>query len=516
MKKYYLYLFLILLIAFFWRVWHLDERINIFGDSSRDVLAAREAWRLKDFPLISAFSSAGPFVFGPQYMWLLMLVYGIFGMNNWAIFYYFLILQSLVFVILLVKSAELIFNKKVGLILGLLVAISPRQIIRTTFFSQHTLVALAAAASVYFLLRYPSPGRQASSRRWAIFWCGFWISNAILLHYQALGLLILGLVILREKGILNKLKFFGMYLVGLILPALPFLYWDAHFGFANLRNVLDYLFIGQYRIYVPNRWLWHFGKFWPELSADLFFGQNLLGAIALYATMIGISVGLLFKRVNERLKFVFLFFLLFFFYLRFYRGEKFEGYLMYLHPLFFLVIAALIYFLRRAKPLLLIFLTVSFFSAAFYAKNIFFAGLKFKQLYFLRQSETVLRRKIGENVKFAVYDFADRRGQTETWAYSETFVLFFDSENALDYQNGEKIGFCQLHCPQTKAKPLLVFGEGIQVFRIPKKDFSKYRLVNRSPRAVYEEILYWWKSRPLKSSFNLGKFILERITFKKV
>lgn len=509
MRKCTIILLLILLSAFLWRVFQFTERVYIFSDSARDTLAAREALKLQFFPQTSAFSSAGPFVFGPQFMWLLMIVHSIAGINNWFAFYYFLIFQSLVFLFIMIKTAKIIFGKKIALILGLLVAFSPRQIIRAMSLSQHSLVAVPSAFAIYFLIKYLKKKKNIY-----VFWCGFWIANAILLHYQALGLLIFGLALVFIKNSLNtKIKTLGIFILGLLIPSIPYLAWDMRQDFANTRNILDYLFIGQYRIYVANRWVWHLFDFWPGFIADVVFGNKVISAIILYTNLVLVSILLIRKKLSIYLKYVFCFFIFFFIYLRFYRGEKFEGYLIYLHPLIFLTMSSLFFYLKRYRAVLFLLMMISIIYSSLTVSS-YFKNLKRNQLNELSNLVAKLDEKIGKKSKYAIYDFGDKYGQTDTWDTSETLVLYLDMQNKMDYKNGVKVGFCRMYCPTTKTGFLLNIGEDKKIYllnKIKKTEYKKYFLVDRSPQAVFKEVFLWWCERPLKSSFNVGKFLLEKI-----
>src|SRR3989338_152876 len=66
-------------------------------------------------------------------------------------------------------------------------------------------------------------------------------------------------------------------LAGLFLSSIPMLIFELNNHWFNTRNVLDYLLIGQYRIWTSNRWLTftfaYFPEFWsyvtglPKLSS---------------------------------------------------------------------------------------------------------------------------------------------------------------------------------------------------------------------------------------------------------
>lgn len=505
MKKYTVYLILILLFALCLRVYRFESRIFFFSDIARDVLVAREAIRTRTIPPIASFSSAGPFVFGPQYYWLIMATF-LFNPNHLLSFYYFLIIQSLLLIIVMVQIGKMMVGRKFGLFMGLIIALSPRQIFRSLYMTQHTIVAICAALATYFLIK-----SIKTKKRWLFFWCGFWVSTAISMHYQAMGLLIFGVAafFIKDK-IKNRLFFFIAFVIGAILPQLPLFIWDYGQQFANVRNLLDYLLIGQYRIYVPNRWLWHVFDFWPATFADLFGGNKIIGGLIIYFGLLSFLVAFIKRKTSLSLKFIFIIFIFFFIYLRYYRAEKFEGYLMYLHPLMFIIIAWGLFKFVRFKKWLWLFLSGVFIFNFVYIKN----ELKYKtenEFVDLARLSQKIESKVGRNKKLAVYDFENARGQTETSDFSETISLYLDSQNKLDYTKGQRIGFCKTSCPddpQKEIKDKFLDRFKDRLFLISEN--NKQPLVNRSPAAVEKEVLFWWKEKPLKSPFNLGLFIYER------
>ncbi len=508
--KFFLIIFLILYLSLFLRIHDFENHVYVWGDSARDILTARESLRVGTIPLTTAFSSAGPFVFGPQYYWLLMVVY-FFNFNSWNIFYYFLIMQSLFFVIVMMFIGKELVGRKFALVLGLVTAFSGRQIIRATYFSQHSFVALPSALAVLSLIKF---FRKKNNSH--VFWCAFWVSNSILLHYQALGLLVLILPFICDKSpVKEKFKRMATFVLGLILPATPFLVWDYQMQFANIRNVLDYVLIGQYRIYIPNRWTWHLFNFWPEYTADIFTGNNIFAGILLYFALGVLLMKCGLKKVNRKIIWIFLIFIFYFFYLRFYRGEKFEGYLMYLHPFILFILACGLYFFSKAKILFLALFLFAAFSSANMLKEYYANPKPNQESMFQEIAENLVKQSGSKKRKFSVFDFAIYDSQTETWSYSEAFSLYLDTKNMLDEKNGFKIGFCFSFCPKNavflKDKTLQESGHKIVLIDlVKKKNRDKFRLVNRSPHAVYEEMIFWWANRPLESSFSLDKFIYER------
>lgn len=506
MKKYTVLLMFILLLSFFLRIYRFENRVFIIGDGARDILVARGALQEKIIPQISSFSSTGPFVFGPHYYWLLMAVYAI-SPQSWSIFFYFLILQSVLLVFILVKTGELIWNKKFGLFLGLVSAVSPVLISRSVGIVQYVIMGFLTAVSLYYLVKFLKVNKSIFA-----FWNGFWTAIAIMMHFQAMGLLIMSLAFLvSPRTTREKVKSASSYFLGLILPCVSFIFWDASQNFANARNFLDYVLIGQNRIYVANRWTWHIFKFWPKYAASLFGGQNIIGGIILYFSL-GLCVFLaLCGKLNKIMKYLLLFFLFFYIYLRFYKGEKSEGYLAFIQPLTIVVITYGLFWLSRFKKLFFIVLTIIVFFTILSTRE-YYASQNVNQFRELSATVSSLEKATGAK-KFAVYDFADIKNQTQTWQVSDALSVFLGSVHKLDFENGYKVGLCQDYCPTENLKEVRsgFFKDGKNHLLLIGASKKKFNLIARSPKSVMEEVIFWWEDRPLTSSFNLGKYILEKI-----
>src|SRR5690348_1605926 len=64
---------IILLIAVFFRFYNFDHRYGLAYDQAHDALVARSALEQHKLPLLGPFSSAGPFVTGPEWYWFIAL-----------------------------------------------------------------------------------------------------------------------------------------------------------------------------------------------------------------------------------------------------------------------------------------------------------------------------------------------------------------------------------------------------------------------------------------------------------
>ncbi|HUV47159.1 MAG TPA: hypothetical protein VMW29_03425, partial [Candidatus Bathyarchaeia archaeon] len=124
MKRFCFLVLLILFLALVLRFYNFPRRFFIYSDQARDALVARGALQHRVLPQVGSFSSAGPFVFGPIYYWILMLAYFIapnFMLSPWVLF----VFLDLALVLVMVKIGQALWQEKGGLIAGLMTALSP-------------------------------------------------------------------------------------------------------------------------------------------------------------------------------------------------------------------------------------------------------------------------------------------------------------------------------------------------------------------------------------------------------
>ena len=116
-------LYLILGIAAILRFYNYPNRWGLAYDQARDVLVSTYALHNSLIPAIGPFSSAGQFVYGPQWFWIISLMSAVFPnaiITPW-------IIQSLLYVftvyVMFLIGKEII-DEKFGLITAFFTAIS--------------------------------------------------------------------------------------------------------------------------------------------------------------------------------------------------------------------------------------------------------------------------------------------------------------------------------------------------------------------------------------------------------
>lgn len=180
----------LLFTAIFLRFWNFHHRLILFSDSARDALVGLGAVRAGEIPLTGSFSSAGPFVFGPVFYYLIMISQRLFpGMpfSPWFV----VGLLSVLFTVTVAIAVGRVSGWWAGFIALLLTAISPAQVMRATALTQHSVVGIASACFLLFMVLY----REKRTFWWA-FLLGLSSGVAASLHYQALVLLVAGIVVI--------------------------------------------------------------------------------------------------------------------------------------------------------------------------------------------------------------------------------------------------------------------------------------------------------------------------------
>lgn len=316
--------FLLVVLAVFLRFYNYENRWGLAYDQARDVIVATEALHTHKIPLIGPFTSTGQFVYGPQWYWILMLFVAIYPysvLTPWVV-------QTLLYtgaVALMILIGKEIYNKKFGLLLGLLTAVSTSQIAQSTNLTYPSMVGILSLLTVYIFIKFIKTDRVLFA-----FLLGFCITTSINVHFQAIGLLMLipiGLFFSkRSKTILLSL------LAGFLIPLLPLIIFDLQTNFFETKGILDYYLYGQNNIYTPNRWLTYAGVLWPTIWGKIVGGYAFLGYVSIvFLTAITIF-SLIKRKISKIILSLIISFLLMFTMLRYYKGERFESYFVFLHP----------------------------------------------------------------------------------------------------------------------------------------------------------------------------------------
>lgn len=492
LNNYSILLILIFLVAIFLRFYNFPYRYSLGEETVRDAIIGIEGARELQLPLTGSFSSLGPFTFGPLYAYQLFFSY-LFFPSNYSPWVY-LSLIAILYIYIIYKVGELLDGKKFGLILALLAAFSPAQVISATHLTSHNTTNLFAILAIWIFLRIILKGGSY----WWGFALGIALGTGISFHYQMSGLLILLVLLLIAR--FKKYLYFISSAFGVFITFLPLLFFELNNHWFNTRNIIDYFLYGRTRIYVPNRWLFYLRDFWPSFWADA-FGIPTLMASFIILLFIGMIIWLYKnKKINISFTLLIITFLVNFIALRYYWGNRFFGYLNFLRPFVFIFTGYIFLFLFRIKVakylgfiLFVLIIILGLPRNLFQLQKDSFSSEIYEQVYALESRYP--------NKKFNIYGCSNfYRGSYNSITFSLVFVL--DMKNKLS-DKGLKVGLRSEDCQDpfdkgVNKKDLLIGDMGLVDFSsVTEKSLLKTGWKQVSFRSIYELNARWWfKEQP--------------------
>lgn len=500
----------ILLLAASLRFYNFSHHWGLASDDMRDIAIAKEALWRKEVPLIGSFSSAGPFVFGPLFYWFIMVSYIVlpfFITTPWI----FLVLLYIITVGVFLYIGYLLGGRQLAIITGSFAAVSPQLVNLATALTQHSLVVVFSSfALLFFIFLY-----QRKKIIFAFF-LGVSIGTAISMHYQALNLFIFlpFLFLTTTLSVKNRLYAILLLILGFLIPSFPLLLWDSRQQWANIRNILDYFLIAQYRLYVPNSWK----LFLLDFLAN-YWGYEVGGfaPIAFFLFILSVFFFLLDMFKKKLPHIIFLLYGMFLFLIlinRYYRGERFFGYMLYLSPFIILFSSWVIFkILSVAKTKgvsqfqryvflvvgFLLFVSVIYGSLLIVDRNVFPKNNRIEEI---QRLVSIVQDKY-PNKKFKLYDF---QWMTSDISYPLSAFL---KEKDKTHKTGIPIGIIRQISFQRQGV-ILASIRGSYVIDLTGKNITlsgTNRWVPVNQEDIYNDLMQWTKTRKLSSSFDLISFI---------
>ncbi|MBI2616895.1 glycosyltransferase family 39 protein [Candidatus Gottesmanbacteria bacterium] len=495
---FYLLLSLILLLAAFLRMYHFPERFGLGSDDARDIMIAQESLIRQRLPQFGSFSSAGPFVFGPLFYWIIIASKFLFP-HSLETPYVVTLLLSIGTVGVFLGIGYLTGGRRMAIIIGLLAASSPQLVLRSVVLGQHSYVALfGTLALLFFVLFY-------KKRRIIYFLAaGVATGTAVSMHYQGLNLLLFApAVFFLPVSLRQKIYAFFSFFAGLILTQLPLLYWDSHQQFANTGNLLDYILIAQYRIYTPNSWKLFIGNYLPTYWSYVSGGYKSLGILSEIFVGFGCIYLWIRKRFTHPSLVIFSIFFLLLGINRYYRGERFEGYMIYLVP--FILFASSYVLSKLSKIFTIILLAILVMG------NIFFlVKILPHQTNHLRQYQDALQKITSyfPNQKIALYDYS--------WLNSDISypISLLLSQTTLGNRSGVPVG---IHCKNCLSDLPVITMVNEHPVVVLDKDLIRDRgspWLNVNQENLYNGLISQWEQKNLRTTFSLTLFLRWKLGLK--
>lgn len=491
----YISLVLILLLGAFLRFYNIPDRYGFDYDATADAIVAYISAQELQLPLTGNFSSAGAFTFGPWYYYHLIffqlltgLVYGPWLLNG---------IISLLTIIIMFWIGKIIVDERLGILLALLTAVSPAQVVIGSMSSNPNIVAFYASIAFVAFIKII----QGTKNIWWAFIWGISLGIAINAHYQALNLLIF-LIFILFFAKYEKIKLGIFSVIGLGVSFLPLLFFNLINHWHTLRNFIYYSLHTRGDIFVPNSWTIYLRDFWPDMIMGI-FGVPYFAVYILGLGVIGVFIYMFYKR---RLHMVFILSIIFmtftFIYMRYYWGERHFVYYYYLYPIIFLLVGYAIYSLKNIKGgMITIFLTAILVIVGFTSSIKLLGSGNYG--YIKKQAENIQKMYDGKKVSLYVCKQDDH-----TRANAIGYLL--DHAGGVGNQEDIKLGFPGKFCqfPHHESFPVGVATPSAEIlYKVYpiKKVFDGYDFSNAStaalleagwesvtPQKTYESEVRWW------------------------
>lgn len=486
---YFLLVALIIFLAFILRFYDYENRWGLAYDQAHDVLIARYSIESFKLPLLGPFSSAGPFQTGGEWYWFIISANIIFFnsvMTPWIV----LTLTYVLFVYLMIVLGKELVDKKFGLIVGLLSAVSTAQITQGSNLTNQSPLAIISLFCIWFSIKYI---RQKKEKY--LFLLAFFIGLASSIHLQGVSLLVILVFVIVFSG-LPSLKGILLIILGLLIPWAPVFIVDLQHNFSNTKNMVYYYLFDQYKIpyeTLGRRWLTYLGVFLPSIWSEVIGGVKSVGYIIIVVLIWGIISSLLKKKITREWGVILLSFLGMVTVVRYLRTPLFPSYVVFLHP-FILLLTGWAILIVLKRNLLIAYL----FLALIIGGSLYTDVLKIiKSENFTAYVVKLWIDRISEKYpgkKFAVYDLNYERGDK-----SLPLVLFLDSENKLD-DNGFKIGLgMDKSGKQAEVYPVILGERGdYQFFDLNSStgaELSKGKWYLISPELIYSSTQDWKRNK---------------------
>ncbi len=479
--------FLVVVLSVFFRFWNYSNRWGLAYDQAQFALVARYAVDTIQLPLLGPFSSGGPFQTGGEWYWIVMIGTALYP-NSILSPWIFVTALTVVAVIVMIAVGKIFNDSRFGVILGLLIAVSPAQVHQSTNLTNQTPIVLLSAFSLMFGLLFIRKKRLKY-----LFFQSLAVGIGTSIHIQAVALIPFLLLtwILFSKAYIKGLL---LILIGLFIPWTPVLIADSQNNFYNTRSMLNYFSNEQaktsYEV-LGRRWLTFILDFIPESWGQIIGGNKLIGY-----TLIGIS-GLCFiaslvkRKVEKEVILVVASLAMMFVILRYIRTPLFESFFVFMHPfVIFLTgwVVYRIYLKTKIVGIALLFIVVissinSFWGPINSATNHAYSrSNEIKEILYSYYPSKI----------FYVYDYGYKNGSA---ALPLVLNLYIDGRVS---EKGFPIGLFTLTNDDViyfEKPPLYGEYRSVQIYDLSSSDSARLLdlgWIKANPKYIYDQTQYWF------------------------
>lgn len=474
----------ILALALVLRFANYPNRWGLAYDQAHDALVARYALEAGKIPLVGPFSSAGPYQTGGEWYWLIMAATALNPrsvLTPWIV----LTLSSVAFVFVIIMTGRELVDKRFGLIVGLLSAVSTAQIAQSLNLTNQSPLSFISLLAIWSMIRYVRTRRKIYA-----FFLGFFPSLAATIHLQGVALFILLPVTMVFIGLPSPASILGLS-VGIVLPLIPLILYDIAHGFSNGRNMFNYFISGQENVSYESlgrRWLTYLGQFWPTELGLMIGGSVYIAYLAIASAVLAFGLAVIKKKITREFLILLVSFLGMVAVVRYTRTPLFSSYLTFLHPFVLLFVGYTAYHIYRWKKIIGIVLLTVLVSGSI-LKDV--REIQFAENFTARQVRGWRDVLVGQypNEAFAVYDLEyARRGLTLPLA------LFLDAEGKIR-DDGRKVGLgLQSSKIEVKNPALTGTPGGYQLFDLSSSSSAElidFGWVFVNPSQIYKTTEEW-------------------------
>lgn len=455
-------------VGIFFRVYNWFERIYIHADNSLYAQIAKYALNTLSIPQIGVFPQA-PFFTGPEWLWVLQIFY-ILPLGILAPWYAMTFL-SIVFIYLVFWVGREVGGKWLGLLAAFFAAISSGQIDNSFSVWNTAADPMLGILGVIFLIRFFKHKKLRD-----ILMLSFIVGVAITVRFQ--NMITIPIIAVALFSTRPKIKYFLMAFLGFILPLLPFLYFDLRYNWFELGRIYDYATIGQYRIYVPNRWLTYAGVWWPEMWGLTIGGSIWVGGLLIFLVSIFTLTNLKSFRSNIIYYLVATAFVLEVILLRNFRGERYVYYSLFAQGTILILSSFAILNIYKYQKIagIILILIISFLTLQQSFKNLESREITFSKI-------DSFKREIYNSNKAESYDIYGCSYNGSRIGRALALLIYGDEKNK---EGGLKIGVCESK-------------DGYGWFVLTDEEAAnRDSWFAATTSTTHREAIEWWKENPPK------------------